>query len=122
MLTYSQTTGKLAHNGAPMGIGWAGNGAGKNNPDMQGEHNVGPLPRGNYTLEAPVTHPKLGQLAFKLTPQTGTDMLGRDGMWLHGPSKNPKKFGQESEGCIIMVHEVREALVPLAGETVQVVE
>ena len=44
-LQYSQSTGALTD--AVKGVvaqGWAGNGEGKNNPEMQEVHSVGPLP------------------------------------------------------------------------------
>jgi RHS repeat-associated protein len=54
--TYSQSTGHLKCVDAETGnvvadtTGYAGNGPGKNNPDMNGANNVGPLPRGSYMM------------------------------------------------------------------------
>ena len=49
--TFEQKTGKLSHNGDYVATGYAGgncghNPEGKNNPDKQAIHNVGPIPRG----------------------------------------------------------------------------
>jgi hypothetical protein len=43
--TYKQSTGELDHNGAAIGAGYSGHGAGLNNPAMQNVHDVGPIPR-----------------------------------------------------------------------------
>jgi hypothetical protein len=51
--TYSQATGKLAHDDADVASGYSGAAEGKNNPDAQEQHNVGPIPCGGYTINAP---------------------------------------------------------------------
>jgi RHS repeat-associated protein len=53
---YSQSTGQLTYvddqTGAhtPIGSGYAGNGPGLNNPNMQNVPDIGPLPQGTYTI------------------------------------------------------------------------
>ena len=104
--TYYQASGKLSHDGTDIGEGYSGAGDGKNNPDMQEVHNVGPLPRGEYTINAPqhtVTH---GPYVLPLTPNPANEMFGRSGFLMHGDSVvNP---GTASEGCIIMPRHIRE--------------
>lgn len=79
---------------------YAGNGAGKNNPDMQDVKDVGPLPRGLYTAQAPVTDPKVGKYAMRLTPSATNEMYGRADFFLHGDSVSDP--GNASEGCIVL--------------------
>lgn len=100
MWTYEQSTGRLSHDGAEVTVGYAGAGDGKNNPDMQDCHNVGPLPRGRYTINAPVDTQTHGPYVLRLTPDAENDMCGRAGFLIHGDSiKSP---GNASEGCIVV--------------------
>ncbi|EPR9081487.1 hypothetical protein ACU9CW_002015 [Cronobacter dublinensis] len=57
---YHQSSGKLFRNGKLMGTGYAGKDAGKNAPNLQGTADIGPLPRGKYTIGAPFHHPHTG--------------------------------------------------------------
>ena len=110
--SYSTGAVRLMLDDGPVkiGAGWAGHGEGKNNPAWQAVKSVGPLPVGRYAIGEPFTHPDCGGFAMRLTPLPGTEMHGRDGMLIHGPSKNPAKYGQESNGCLIMPHDQRVAL------------
>lgn len=81
---------------------WAGNGEGKNNPEMEKVKEIGPLPKGSYLIMPPVDHPRLGPFALRLIPDETNHMYGRSDFWVHGPSKNPSRYGNESKGCIIM--------------------
>lgn len=121
MLLYYQATGELYDGDTLLGDGWAGHGDGKNNPAMQNVHDVGPLPQGLYTLEAPITHPHLGPMAYHLQPDPSNEMYGRDGFYIHGPAQDPDKRGQESKGCIIQVRPVRDGLLPYVGQQLKVV-
>lgn len=47
---YEQSTGNLSHNGRYVAKGYAGKGAGKNNAQMEGTPDTGPLPRGKYSI------------------------------------------------------------------------
>lgn len=118
-LIYNQTTGELKDGETLLGIGWAGRGEGKNNPDMQFVRETGPLPQGFYTIESPVTHPRLGPLAFHLRPDPENEMHGRDAFFIHGPSKS--HYGQESKGCIIQLRAVRIQLERYVGQKLQVI-
>lgn len=89
---------------------WAGNGHGKNNAAYCNVKCIGPLPKGVYTLKAPIKHPRLGQYAIELTPHPDNVMFGRGDFWIHGASNDPKHRGQESMGCIIMPYDKRVAL------------
>lgn len=103
--TYSQTTGRLSHDGALIGIGYSGRDAGKNNPAAQTQEGVGPIPRGTYTIGAPFTHPHTGIYSMRLTAEGGTNTFGRSGFLMHGDSVDHP--GQASDGCIVQNLTVR---------------
>jgi len=114
MYTYSQSTGVLARNGAAVGHGYSGHGAGRNNPAMQAAPNVGPIPQGQYKIGPPFDTPPSahGPHVMRLIQAPGTDTFGRDGFLMHGD--NPQH--DASEGCIIMPPDVRNA-VSASGDT-----
>lgn len=108
MYTFSQSSGILRHNNVLFGSGWAGQGIGRNNPDAQQIHNIGPLPRGKYKIGKAYHHPKLGPVVMDITPDPINEMLGRSLFRIHGAaSQNPEL---SSEGCIIMPREVRQGI------------
>jgi hypothetical protein len=126
-IQYSQSAGTydLIAEGVPplrIGVGWAGCGKGKNNPAMQATPSVGPLPRGRYSIGAPFTHPHVGPYAMRLTPLPGTEMFGRDGFLIHGPSICAANRGQESHGCCILEHDKRVALWNTGARILEVIK
>jgi len=108
MLTYVQKTGALLDAaGHVLGVGYAGLGPGKNNPDMQAVADVGPLPCGDYIMQKPVDTATHGPYVIWLEPLPGTEMFGRSEFGLHGDSiAHP---GQASLGCIVQAFDVRVA-------------
>ena len=116
-LRYSQTTGlmELIHRvdgvdgpSEAVATGWAGNGPGKNNPDMDSVIGVGPLPRGFYSVCEPSNNQHTGPYSIRLIPYEDNVMHGRSDFLIHGASKDPNKHGQESMGCIILDRQSRE--------------
>ena len=108
MWTYDQKSGQLSRDGANIIRGYSGAGEGKNRPEDQEIHNVGPIPRGKYTINAPqdtVTH---GPYVLPLTPSPENEMFGRDGFLIHGDSKVDP--GTASEGCVILPRNIRERI------------
>lgn len=104
MLTYKQSTGELFDaTGERIGIGYAGHGEGTNDPAMESIANIGPLPRGRYFIGPAYDHPKLGPVTMNLTPQGGTDTLGRAAFRIHGDNATH----DASHGCIVQNHDVR---------------
>lgn len=79
---------------------------GKNNPSMQCERDLGPIPRGTYTIGVPFTGPS--PFSLRLTPDPGNDMCGRNGFLIHGDSISLP--GTASQGCIILRRPVRERI------------
>lgn len=102
---YVQETGDLYQR---MATGYSGHGAGKNNPALQREPNVGPLPAGYYVVGPPHDSPTHGPLVRPLTPNQHNAMFGRFGFLIHGDSlAHP---GDASEGCIILPRTARVAI------------
>jgi hypothetical protein len=91
-------------------VGYSGGNQGKNpeginNPEMEGEKNIGPLPEGLYHMGEPVNHTHLGPFAIPLTPDPKNDMKGRGGFYIHGDTK---EYHHASEGCVILGRPFRE--------------
>jgi hypothetical protein len=108
MWTYLQSSGDLWHGDPePVCSGYSGHDAGKNNPDMQDVHDVGPIPQGKYTITGPpFDSPGHGPFVMRLVPDPQNEMFGRSGFLMHGDSiEHP---GAASEGCIIMPRAIRE--------------
>jgi hypothetical protein len=98
----------MLQDGLRVAIGYSGKGEGKNNPDMQDVHNVGPLPKGKYTICAPVDTVTHGPYVLRLDPDADNEMFGRAGFLIHGDSVvHP---GTASEGCIILGRSIREKI------------
>jgi hypothetical protein len=106
--TYVIPTGQLfGPDHKLVATGWAGHGAGKNNPAMQDAHGVGPLPVGVYLIGKPVDPPNhLGPLAMPLTPAPANVMHNRGDFFMHGASAT--HLDLSSDGCIMMDRFTRQ--------------
>lgn len=109
MYVYKQASGMFEHDETLLGVGYSGFGEmGKNKPAAERIHDVGPIPQGRYTIGYPEHHPRLGELAFPLTPAEGTATFGRSEFFIHGDSfEHP---GEASRGCIILPHVERTTI------------
>ena len=107
MWTYEIRTGRMFKDGSIVvtGIGWAGQGAGKNNPDMQSAHGIGPLPCGLYKIQEPHDSPRTGPYTMNLVPDPANQMYGRGDFRIHGAAFEHPELS--SEGCIIQAKTVR---------------
>ena len=111
MWTFHQATGLLAHNGESVSTGYSGFGEGRSNPALQQVPDVGPIPRGLWTIGAPecvTTVGPHGPFVLPLIPQDGTETYGRSGFLIHGDS--PAHAGSASHGCIVIDRHTREAI------------
>jgi Tlde1 domain len=108
--SYSQSKATISHNGQVIGTGYSGNGAGLNNPALQNDPDVGPIPQGTYTIGPPFTHPDKGPIVMRLRQAPGNQMFARDGFMIHGD--NQAMNHTASEGCIILARTIR---VQIAG-------
>jgi hypothetical protein len=120
MWTYRQSTGELiAADGVCCGVGYAGHGAGINDPAMDAIAHVGPLPRGRYTIGLAYDHPTLGPLTMNVAPDPATEMHGRADFRIHGDSIHDP--GTASHGCMVQDHRVRRAVSESADRDLEVV-
>ena len=114
---YSQSSGKLSHNGSYMATGYSGAGTCKNVPNCEHKPNVGPIPRGAWRIGG--YDGSKGPLTIDLEP-VGHNAHGRTLFRIHGDSiSNP---GTASEGCIIMPRSVRQKIVKSADKILEVVQ
>lgn len=117
--TYEQATGVvLQPSNDVAGKGYSGFGEGKNNPDMQNQEGVGPIPRGMYTIEAPHDSPQVGPYAMCLTPSPENEMFGRADFLIHGDSVDHP--GKASHGCVILPFVLRKEIWESGYHTLQV--
>lgn len=127
MWTYHSDSGTLEHNGVGIGSGYSGhapNGRGIapdgiNNPLLESDPDVGPIPRGQYQIGPFFTDPEKGPLVAHLTPLPGTLTYGRSGFMMHGDNS----AGNESAslGCIVLPHLVRAQVAASFDTSLEVV-
>jgi hypothetical protein len=103
--------------------GYAGGNCGKNpegrnNPDMQDQAKIGPLPEGLYTRGKLVPQSRLGKDAIELIPDPNNEMFDRSDFFLHGDTV---PSGNASEGCIIQPHDARMEFNSSDDDQIQVV-
>ena len=108
--TYEIASGRLWNDGYFYARGYSGAPGHVNNTDDQALVNLGPLPEGDYTLEAPIDSEKLGPLAIPLVPDETNQMYGRSGFFIHGDSKEHPGLECASEGCPIFSSMVRQVI------------
>ena len=122
MWSYRQSDGELRDGaGAHAATGYSGAGhtaaTGRNNPDMQGVSNKGPIPRGRYRIGAPHTSDHTGPYTMNLDAEPGTDTLGRSAFRIHGNDAQD----DASHGCIIMARFVRTRIWESGDHEIEVV-
>ena len=115
---YSQSTGQLSHNGSYVATGYAGNGAGLNNPAMQNVQNVGPLPQGSYTIGPQYNSANTGPGTMALNPAAANNMFGRSQFRIHGDNSQGNQSA--SQGCMIFGPSVRNQIANSGDNVLQV--
>lgn len=120
MWTYRSSTGELvSYDGTTVGVGYSGAGPGKNNPAMDNVRDVGPIPRGQYAIGAPVNTVTHGPYVLPLTPDPKNEMHGRFSFLVHGDSLIEP--GTASKGCLILARNLRERIWDSGDHTLSVV-
>ncbi len=119
MWVYTQKTGLFEHDKNFITRGWAGQRNGYNNPLAQDQHGIGPLPCGFYTIGPAYHHPELGPLTMNLTPDPDNEMFGRADFRIHGSAEKEPLLS--SEGCVILMRLIREAVDSDPDKRLQVV-
>lgn len=116
MWKYVQETGQMFQNTTLIDAGYSGSKVGKNNPAMECEKNVGPIPRGYYTIQGQVSKPTAVTL-----PLSADDpdycKPPRDGFLIHGDNSS----GTASTGCIVLKRSTRERIRDSGDTRLQVV-
>jgi hypothetical protein len=121
---YEQSTGYLV---SPTGHrmeppGYAGHGAGVNNPALENVRDIGPVPEGWYTMQAPIDSQLLGRYAIRLTPDETNEMYGRNGFFMHGDEIQHSGEELASDGCIVQCLATRQAAWNSLDHRLQVVQ
>lgn len=111
--------GKLVFEGKGHGAGYSGNGAGLNNPAMEGVRGIGPLPEGRYRMtELRLTGASTGPYTIVLVQVSG-ESHGRSAFRIHGD--NSKGDQSASHGCIILPPLVRRQIWESGDHDLEVV-
>jgi len=119
MWSYVVASGNLSHDGTFVGTGYSGHNDGTqngiNNSDLEQVHDIGPVPRGNWTISPffDSTEGK-GPIVARLDPNPGTDVFGRAGFMIHGD--NAEGARTASHGCIILARPIRQQ-IQASGDT-----
>lgn len=108
MWTYKQSTGELYLDGRPYigedgpARGHSGDRNHRNRPESESLPNLGPIPRGRYTIGLSF---RVGSdpVTMDLSPALGQKMYGRGGFQIHGPA-------DDSHGCIVFDRAIRDAI------------
>lgn len=119
MWMYEVESGELVNpEGELVGVGYSGSPIARNDVSKEQEHEVGPLPRGTYTIGEPRDTVKHGPYVMSLTPISG-NMYGRSDFLIHGDSlEHP---GAASHGCIVLGRPLREAIGRSSDNELEVV-
>ncbi|KAA8995629.1 DUF2778 domain-containing protein [Affinibrenneria salicis] len=106
---FQQSTGNLTKDGYFIIQGYAAKGKGKYKPDVESIPDIGPLPRGKYTIIGhPFHHSHTGTYSMRLQPAPHNKMFGRAGFLIYGDSKNHP--GEASDGGIILPLLIRQRI------------
>jgi hypothetical protein len=112
---FSQSTGQWSHVddltgvATPAGVGFSGQGAGYNNPDMEWAENIGPLPAGLYQIGPGHDWHKMPYV-MDLTPVLSFQFGRPGGFKIHGPFKDPAKRPLSSQGCPMAEKDQRKQI------------
>lgn len=104
MWTYTQMRGTLTHDGVFEGTGYSGHNAGLNNPAMEANRGVGPIPRGLWKMGPWYDHPHLGP-CVSLLSSIGHNAHGRTEIFIHGDNSQGNQSA--SHGCVILGRVLR---------------
>ena len=106
---FNSRTGIMRHTSLPHQFqGYAGTGAGRNNPDMEFVPNTGPLPRApsGYRIYPPKDSPRTGPFTLGLEPVVQSELNGRFAFRIHGDNAQ----NDASNGCIILNRTARTTI------------
>lgn len=109
MWEYNIRSHTLKHDGTIVTAdAYAGSPEAKNDPAKVSIRDQGPLPPGDYIIEAPRHSHHTGPYTLNLEPTPGNIMYGRNNFRIHGDStRHP---GAASNGCIIVGIQFRQLI------------
>lgn len=112
MNCWVQLRGEMYRDGQFIGSGYSGHGLGINNPNLQHERSVGPIPCGKWRIAELLEHTDShGPYVLRLEPEPGTETFGRAGFLVHGDLLNAAAHPNEASlGCIILGPGIRKAI------------
>lgn len=96
--------------------GYAGRQQGRNNPELETQKNVGPIPRGFWEIGETVYSATAGPVTVILNPHPETQTYGRSAFRIHGNNVRD----DASRGCIILPRSVRSLIAKRRGQTLLV--
>jgi type VI secretion system (T6SS) effector TldE1-like protein len=104
---YEQESGAMIRpDGRVLEVGYSGRVPdGRNDPDQQCVKDVGPIPRGYYSIEPPRSKASK-PFYMPLTPSPETDTCGRSAFQIHGDNRTHTA----STGCIVLSRASREVI------------
>jgi len=102
-VVFTISTGQIVADGVLIGLAYSGGDAGVrleavNNPTFQDQHNIGPIPAGQYSAKL-VDQPNKGPRVWVLQPDSSNQMYGRSGFMVHWDT--PVQNFKASDGCIV---------------------
>jgi hypothetical protein len=111
---YAQKSGELTNlSGNLIGTGYSGNGEGLNNPALQDDPGVGPIPQGDWAIGDFFDDlGGKGPIVAHLKPMPGTETFGRSGFMIHGD--NAAMDHTASHGCLVLPHPLRAQIAASA--------
>lgn len=119
MWHFNRVRGKVISPTGEEFTAYSGHHEGVNNPSLERQSNVGPIPAGVWNIQAPLDSPTHGPFAMHLMPDAHTQTYGRSGFMIHGDSKEHP--GQASLGCVITARVIREKIWSDSDHKLQVV-
>lgn len=122
-MKYSQSLGYIWNDDGSIIFkgGWSGNGKGKNNPEMEGVKNKGPIPRGRYIIGTPYDSTRVGKFSIPLIPSCH-NALDRTHLRMHGATIDESRRGEESDGCVILPFDIRKKVFDSNDKIFDVIE
>lgn len=121
MWTFNDSNGNISRAGELVSTGYAGHGAGVDNPADVEIPDVGPPPPGMYTVGPAYDDPESGPCTMRLTPQPGTETYGRSGFKIHGDLVGHVGEDLASLGCIILAAAIRQQIADSGDTDLEVV-
>jgi hypothetical protein len=104
---YEIINGRISEDNVTLTIAYSGHPPHVNDPAAVDIPNVGPLPRGGYTISGLEQSPNTGPDTLILIPDPDNEMFGRSLFRIHGDDIHEPGQHCASDGCIVADHDAR---------------